>query len=160
MTGTMFPVQLWIIEHRFRWLCSRGKMPERLIVLPEQGIDERDQASNHMAKSLSFSFVGLRSLVVGAKPRDKALVQAGPFRLGSDRTPCQQIHHLFHLSGATFREVCPIKGDSFLCSLGCPSEVGLEMTCIFKIGNMPNSRKNSCGTHRTDRGDREQNLPF
>src|SRR5438128_12323798 len=87
VTSAMVPVQLWIIEHWFRWRCSRSKMPERFIILLEQGIDERDQASNHMTNGLYSSFVGLRSLIVGAKPRDKALVQAGPFRLSLDRVP-------------------------------------------------------------------------
>ena len=62
-------------------------MPERFIILLEQGIDERDQAPNHMTNGLSSSFVNLRSLVVGAKPRDKALVQASPLCLGPDRVP-------------------------------------------------------------------------
>ena len=82
VTGAMVPVQFWIIEHWFRRLCSRSKMPERFIILLEQRIDKRDQASNHMTNGLSSSFVGLRSLIVGAKPRDKALVQASPLRLG------------------------------------------------------------------------------
>ena len=81
VTSAMVPVQFWIIEHGFRRLYSRSKMPERLIILLEQRINERDQPSNHMTNGLSSSFVGLHSLIVGAKPRDKALVQASPLCL-------------------------------------------------------------------------------
>src|SRR6266849_3070008 len=123
----MAPVQLWIIEHWFRWWCSRGKMPERFVVLLEQGIDEYDQAPNHMTKSLSLSFVGLCSLVVGAKPRNEALVQAGPLRLGLDRVPCHQIHHPLQLTRSSQCQARSIKCDACLRSLGCPSEVGFEM---------------------------------
>jgi ABC-type amino acid transport substrate-binding protein len=73
-------------------------MPERFIILLEQGIDERDQASNHMTNGLSSSSVGLRSLVVGAKARDQALVQASPLCLGLDRIPRHQVHDPLQLT--------------------------------------------------------------
>jgi hypothetical protein len=70
VTGAMMSMQLSIIEQGFRWFRSRGKMTKHFVILPEQGRDERDQAPNYMANGLSSSFVGLYSLIVGAKPRD------------------------------------------------------------------------------------------
>src|SRR5437773_2774861 len=104
-----------------------------------------------MTKGFPPSFVGLRSLVVDAKPRDEALVQVGPFRLGPDRTPCHQIHHLFHFSGTSLREAGPVKRDPCLCSFGCPPKVGFEMTSILKIGYVADSRKDGCCTRGTNR---------
>src|SRR5260370_1009835 len=128
-------MHLWIIEHWFWWRCSRRKMAQCLIILLEQGIDEGDQPSNHMTNGLSSSFVGLRPLVIGAKSGNQALVQASPFCPVLNRVPRNEIHNFFHLTRAAFGETCPVKGDSCLGSLGCPSEVGFEMTRIFKIGN-------------------------
>lgn len=133
-------------------------MAECLIILLEQGIDEGDQPSNHMTNSLSSSFVGLRPLVIGAKSGNQALVQASPFCPVLNRVPRNEIHNFFHLTRAAFCETCPVKGDSCLGSLGRPSEVGFEMTRIFKIGNVADRRKDGCSVHGTDRGNREQNL--
>jgi len=158
VTSTMSFMEVWILENRLWWLRSRRQMTEHLIILLEQGIHEGNQAPNHMAKGLSFAFVGLCLLIIGTKPGNQALVQAGPFRLGLDRVPCYQIHDLLHLTRATFREACSVKGDSRLCPLRCPSAVRFEVTSIFKISNMPDRRKNGCGIERADWGDREQNV--
>src|SRR5205823_7042534 len=80
--------------------------------------------------------------------------------LGLDRVPCHQVHHLFHLTRASFRESRPVERNACLCPLRCPPEVRFEMTRIFKIGNVADSRKDRCGIEWTDWGYREQNLSF
>src|SRR5260370_40944308 len=147
VAGTMSFMEFWIRENRLWWLRSRRQMTEHLIILLEQGIHEGNQAPNHMAKGLAFAFVGLCMLIIGTKPGNQALVQTGPRCLALHCIPRDQIHHLLHLTRSPFRETCPVKGNSCLCSLRCPSEVRFEMTCVFKVANMANRCKDGCGVH-------------
>ncbi len=135
-------------------------MIEHFIILLEQGIDEGNQASDYMANGFSLAFVGLRSLIISTKPGHQALVQTGPLCLALHCIPRDQIHHLLHLTRSPFRKTCSVKGNSCLCSLWCPSEVRLEMTGVFKVGNMANRRKDGCGVHGANWRNGEQNLSF
>ncbi len=98
VTSTMLLMKFWIIEHRFWRLFSRGEVTERLVILPKQGVDKGNQASDHMTKRFALALVGLRSLIIATKPGNQALVQLGPFRLATNRIPRHQIHHLLHLT--------------------------------------------------------------
>src|SRR5258708_40336073 len=78
VTSTMSFMEVWIIENRLWWLRSRRQMTEHLIILVEQGIHGGNQAPNHIAKGLSFAFVGLCLLIIDTKPGNHALVQTAP----------------------------------------------------------------------------------
>src|SRR5260370_35139659 len=104
-----------------------------------------------MANGFSLAFVGLCFLIIATQSWNQAFIQTGPFCFTCNRVPCYQIHHLLHLTGTSFRETCPVKGDSCLCSLGCPSEVSLEMACIFKVRNMTNLGEDTGSIHGANR---------
>src|SRR5207302_1483141 len=86
--------------------------------------------------------------------------QAGPFRLGLDRVPCHQVHDSLRLTRSSWCQPRSIKCDSCLRPLGCPSEVRFETACVLKVGNMPDGRKNRCGSKRIHRRNGEQNFPL
>ena len=135
-------------------------MPELIVILLEDSIDEREKPSDDMTNGLASTFVGLGSLVIGAEPRNQALVQLCPLCFGLDRVPSHQVHDFLHLTQAPFAQTRPVEGDTCLGRLGGPSEVGFEMSRIFKIGNVTNAGENGCGIHRADGRNRKQNLSF
>jgi hypothetical protein len=56
-------MEFWIREDRLWRLRSSGKVTEHLIILPEQGIHEANQAPDHMTNGLSLAFVGMKRLL-------------------------------------------------------------------------------------------------
>ena len=101
----------------------------------------------------------MRSIIGSALSRKQTFIDLLPLGIPLYRAlQTRPLHGPFHLPNPPRRESSPIQRASRLSDFGSPAEVGLQLRCSLKIGNVADGRDQHCGSHRSNPRNGGENL--
>ncbi len=160
LPGPVLPMDLWVIQSRFRQGSARGHGCKQFLVLFEQGIDDREHLASNPTNHTSSANIVLFSLIIAAFDGNQTLIESGPFTVHLNGMPNSQANRRLEQSRSSWGKPGTVQGCSRLHDGRNPTARRFELARMLKVGDVPNKGNKDGCLLRPDAWDRGQELSF